>query len=300
MLLPVSLIVATRNRPLLLRDVVESVLDGDAVPAEIVIVDQSDAPATPRISSSDRGCAIRYLPSSERGLSRARNLGAAAAREDLLVFIDDDMRADRGWMTALAAALVTSGEKDIATGRVLAGPEEVPGGFVPALAQRAIPSVYEGRLGKDVLAGGNMAVRRTFFEQVGRFDVRLGAGSRFPAGEDNDFGFRALEAGGRVLFVPAAVLHHRAWRGAHHFLPLRYAYGHGKGGFYMKHLSVGDRHMLRRMFKDVMLRGIRAARRVGHPRLAAGELAYAAGIIHGAVGWMWAMRYPHAEPCGEM
>jgi len=41
---PASLVLCTRNRPPLLADTLRSILDGEEVPAEIVVVDQSDEP----------------------------------------------------------------------------------------------------------------------------------------------------------------------------------------------------------------------------------------------------------------
>jgi Glycosyl transferase family 2 len=40
--LPASLIIPTRNRPGMIVEAIRSVLDGDALPSEIVVVDQSD------------------------------------------------------------------------------------------------------------------------------------------------------------------------------------------------------------------------------------------------------------------
>ncbi|MGE5140304.1 MAG: glycosyltransferase family 2 protein, partial [Rudaea sp.] len=58
---PSSLIICSRNRPRLLMDTLVSVLSGDQIPDEIIIVDQSDRPdATLDAMESKRGCAIRY------------------------------------------------------------------------------------------------------------------------------------------------------------------------------------------------------------------------------------------------
>ena len=42
MVLPASVVICTRNRPVLLSQAVASILAGDDVPAEIIVVDQSD------------------------------------------------------------------------------------------------------------------------------------------------------------------------------------------------------------------------------------------------------------------
>ena len=116
------------------------------------------------------------------------------------------------WLGSLIRALINGGTKAVVTGRVLPTSPETPGGFVPALVVREVPAVYEGRVGADVLAGGHMAIYRSIMQRVGGFDERLGAGAKFPAADDNDLGFRLLELGYRIIYVPEAILYHRAWR----------------------------------------------------------------------------------------
>ncbi len=160
------------------------------------------------------------------------------------------------------------------------------GGFTPAVVVSADPAVYEGRIDIDVLAGGNMALRRADLAAVGGFDLRLGPGTRFPAAEDNDLGHRLLDAGRRIVYVPDAVLFHRAWRPRRAYWPMRWRYGRGKGGFYSKHLSLRDTHMLRRLLRDLFSRLIRFPWFiVRHPMRASGDLFYLGGILSGVADW---------------
>ena len=284
--LPVSVVISSRNRPRLLDDTVRSILGGDEIPAEIIVIDQSDVPEPPACCREPHPCPVRHVPSASRGVSGGRNAGAAIARHAVLVFTDDDMLVDGAWLGRLAAALLAAPYDTAATGRVIAGVADVPGGFVPALVEQVTAAVYSGRLPIDVLAGGNMAIHRDAFVAMGGFDVRLGPGSRCPAAEDNDLGFRLLEAGHRILYVPGAMLQHRAWRPLAEYIPLKHAYGRGKGGFYMKHANLHGLHMERRMIRDLGRRLIRALGRPWRPRFAIGELAYAAGVLRGAAWWL--------------
>jgi GT2 family glycosyltransferase len=283
--LPVSVVIPTRDRPHLVAATVDSILAGGEVPAEIVVIDQSATAADLAIGgASPSGCRIRHVAVASRGLSRARNEGVRLAECDLIVFVDDDMLADPGWLRAIVEPLMADAAL-IVTGRVLPGPRESPGGFVPALVDGAAPAEFRGRLDRDVLAGGNMAIRRTTFDAVGGFDPRLGAGSLCPAAEDNDLGYRLLEAGYRIRYVPDALLYHRAWRPAGAYLSVRYAYGLGKGGYYAKHMKASTRHFLRRLGSDLRHRVVRACRRVLRPRLAAGEMVYFVGVLVGMSRW---------------
>jgi GT2 family glycosyltransferase len=285
---PGSVIICSRNRPQFLLDAVESVLRGDEVPAELVIADQSDQP-NPSLAErrEDRGCRIRYVWTNTIGAARARNIGAAHATHGILVFIDDDVRVDPGWYRALVRALVGAGPRAAVTGRVLPGAAETAGGFVQALVDSDQPRVYAGRTGTDVLAGCQFALHRSAFVGAGTLDERLGPGTRFSAGEDNDYGFRLLEMGYRVVYVPEATIYHRAWREPRAYFPLRWAYGRGQGAFYAKYLSLSDPYMLRRMSWDVGLRTLRFPWRFAHrPRLAVGDLVFSLGVLAGAGEWI--------------
>ena len=174
----------------------------------------------------------------------------------------------------------------MATGRVVAGEPERAGAFVPSTAEELLRAEYRGRIDRDVLAGGNVALWRAALDEVGPWDERLGAGAPYPAADDNDLGFRLLEAGYRIVYVPGALLYHRAWRPRWAYPAVRWRYGRGKGGFYMKHARGADGHIRTRLRRDVSHRLRRLPRSVVHdPRLAAGDVAYLGGLFAGIVRW---------------
>lgn len=275
----VSLVVPTRGRARYLLDTVASVLGGDRVPAELLVVDQSDRPSDGLVDRVERGCRVRYLWRPGRGLSRALNLGIDAAEHDVLAFTHDDVLVTPEWLAALVDALREAGPAAVVTGRVLAGAPERAGGVVPTLKEDPRPATYAGRVGEDVLFPLNMAMHRDAVRRVGLFDERLGPGTFFPGAEDNDFGLRLLEAGLSILYRPEAALYHRAWRAD--YMSLRFDYGRGQGAFYAKHLDLRDRYMLRRLLAEC--RG--GVGGVVRGRAARGNLAYLGGMLVGALGW---------------
>jgi GT2 family glycosyltransferase len=283
--LPVAVVICTRNRQDMIGGIVSSILAGHAVPAQIIVIDQSDEPRVPEVANSSPQCEVRHVACPTPGVSLGRNKGAQLALQDLLVFTDDDLIAEPEWLESMVGALLKADVRDVVTGRVLAGPIEQPGGVRSAQVMREHAVAFEGRLQIDPLAGGNMAIRRRTYLDIGGFDERLGPGSRFPAAEDNDLGFRLLEAGGKIVYVPEAVLYHRSWRPASAYLPLRHAYGRGKGAYYAKHLRLTDRHMLKRMVGDVRTRAGRALRSASQPGMALAELAFLFGILRGSGEW---------------
>lgn len=280
-----SVVVTTRDRPQLAADAVRSVLAGELGAAEVIVIDQSERPAPALEALATEHPSVRYLAVEERGLSRARNLGAREARSEIVAFIDDDELAEPGWLAAHVDTLARAGTGIVSTGRVLPGEPEVGDAVVPATVLEAEPAQFRGRLERDVLAGGNMAAWRSTLLDLGGFDPRLGAGTRWPSAEDNDLGLRLLESGHTIAYVPAALVRHRAWRAGASYPGVRWRYGRGKGGFYAKHARLDGAYGLRRASRDVGRRLVRGVVSIMRPRYAAGELMYAAGVIVGMVGW---------------
>ena len=212
-------------------DTVRSVLAGPTLPRELLVVDQSAA-ANPEVASLRRveGCDVHYLHSATTGLDRARNIGLRAAANDVVVLLDDDMLVEDHWLSSLLSGL-PEGPHGVATGRVLAAPASRAGDAVPpaALVTRECQAVYRGPQPLDVVPGANVALPRRLVLDLGGFDERLGAGTRFHAADDNDMGHRILLAGCEVRHVPGAVALHRAWRPRSERLRLRWRYGRGKG-----------------------------------------------------------------------
>jgi GT2 family glycosyltransferase len=283
----VSVVICSRDRPALLGDAVESVLAGEVLPGELVVVDQSHRPHPTLRPGLVGGCEVRYLQSTEIGLSRARNAGIHASRHPIVVFLDDDVLVDRTWLGNLVGDLRRSGPRAVVTGQVRPVEHDGSRGYQLSVKVDEAPAVYEGRIGRDMLFAGNMAIFRSAFDEVGLFDVRLGAGSRFPSSEDNDFGFRLLEAGYRIAYVPSAVVHHRTWRTRAGFIALSWHYGRGQGAFYAKYWRSPDGYARGRMAADARHQLTSAPRKLARGRIVplVGGAAFLAGVGAGAIEW---------------
>jgi GT2 family glycosyltransferase len=271
---------------------VQSILQGDEVPTELIIIDDSKErhPGLPSLNT-DRPCEICYIWTKSIGLSRANNDGIAAAKHDILIFTQDDVLVTSNWFGVIVRALIQAGQQSVITGQVLPGEPEIAGGFAPSTKTDAGPGVYEGRVGVDVLYIQSMAIYRSAIDAIGVFDQRLGPGTPFPGAEDNDFCFRLLEANYRILYEPRAVTYHRAWRPKENHLSLHWGYACAQGGFYAKYLSLRDRYMLQRLGRDLKNHIFALTRPVwrGH-RPPALHVAYVFGLIYGAGYWLLTQR----------
>src|SRR5947209_2844130 len=92
--LPVSAIVPTRNRHPALRRMLDSMACQSAQPAEMVVIDASEADETaavcreniPRLETR-----IHYFRATETGAATQRNQAIAHATQDAILFLDDDI-----------------------------------------------------------------------------------------------------------------------------------------------------------------------------------------------------------------
>jgi glycosyltransferase involved in cell wall biosynthesis len=201
---PASIVVPTRNRPGYLDVALGSLApQAGAAGAELVVVldglDDISAAVAER-----HGARVVAFP-APRGLNAARNAGVEAALGELVVFVDDDVRAPSSWLPALLAAVAATPERDVFTGPIRAVLE----GGGPRACGRDEPPVTAfdaGAADVDVpLAwGANLAIRRSVFETVGRFDETIHNG-----GDEEEWEERHRAAGGRIRYVAAAGLDHR-------------------------------------------------------------------------------------------
>ena len=138
------------------------------------------------------------------GASHARNVGAAAATAPRLAFVGADVEVEPGWAGAVIGALDGEGA-DVAAGPIVsaAGPGSTALG--PAGGG---PRWHEGasRRPWSIASGGNLAVRRDRFLEVGGFDLRMGPGGPGRAAEDIELVARLLAAGARVRWRPDMVV----------------------------------------------------------------------------------------------
>lgn len=275
-----SVVIPTRDRPGSLRDAVRSILAGTALPAEIVVGDQSLAPCDLGTHPDVR---IVHLHLSSRGVSAARNAAVATASSEIVLLLDDDMIVAADWLERMVDALERRPGRIVVSGGVAAAASH---GSAPSTTTASAPEVYEGRPYRDAVFTGNLGLRRQAFRDVGAFDERLGPGTRFPAAEDSDFGFRLLEAGYQVHIDPEPVAHHVGGRSGRDRLALEWRYGRGQGAYYAKHLRASDGYMRRRLWLNARERLRFVPRLVLGDRRAVREVAYLTGMLSGLAGWL--------------
>jgi glycosyltransferase involved in cell wall biosynthesis len=167
-----------------------------APPFEVVVVDNGSSDDTQEIA--ERSEVVDRLLRRPRGEGpgAARNDGVAAARAELVAFVDSDCVPEPGWLAAGVAAIASGA--DLVQGRVDPDPSTPAGPFDRTLSVQSEYGLYET---------ANMFVRKKLFHEIGPFVDFVGAGGR-PFGEDAWWAWRARRAGARTAFAPDAIVHH--------------------------------------------------------------------------------------------
>jgi GT2 family glycosyltransferase len=224
---PTSIVIPTRERLPYLEVALASIApQASARGAEVLVVDDSGGSDGARELAARFGAGYRAHPRA-LGLNVARNTGVEHTDGELVVFVDDDVRAQPGWLDALLRAAEREADVEVFAGRILASLE----GDAPHSCGREsapITTLDLGELDADASFawGANMAIRRRALQRVGPFDVSLEHG-----GDEQEWQERLLAStpGARVRYVAGAAVEHRRV-GADARLPAlaRTAYARGR------------------------------------------------------------------------
>lgn len=238
-----TLVVPTLGRGTL-SEVAESIAAGDAWPARVVVVDQSDGDGVARLAGSlrRRGMSVGVVRAPRRGVAAARNRGIEQVTTRWFAIDDDDQRVAPDWLEAMRRRLLAH------PGGVITGMVAPGGPSVPSSTIDPTPMVHtRPLLRRDPLFAGNMATSLEIFTQIGPFDER----APLDGAEDNDWGYRALRSGVPIVYAPEVVVTHLDWRDEAGIAATYRRYARAQGAFYGKYLRHGDPFIARRAARDL-------------------------------------------------
>ena len=149
---------------------------------------------------------VQVLGVNRTGLAAARNAGAAIARGQYLVFLDDDAEADNDFLRVFGDVLRRYPSIQAVCGRILdiSSRQPMVAGFWNT------QETWIGYRTYRLFMGSAHVLHRSLLTHFGPLDEDFGAGAKYHSAEETEFLFRLLEAGERVLYVPALRVFHPA------------------------------------------------------------------------------------------
>jgi len=224
----VSIVIPVHNQWAYTVRCLVAVLDQSRdVAHEVIVVDNGStdetATALAQLAQPGRLVEVRvHHNAANLGFARACNQGAALARGEFVLFLNNDTEPRRGWLSALLAAVRADPPVAAAAGsRLLFADDTIQSaglmlayGFPYPLS--VIPRSYRKPAAEAppsgpvrAVTGACLLVRADAFRAAGAFDEGFENGY-----EDIDLCLRLGEAGGKILFVAESVVtHHEAVSG---------------------------------------------------------------------------------------
>ncbi len=212
----ITIAICTRNRAAFLEKAVRSVLAQANDDVEILIVDNgsTDDTATFAVKLSDSDARIKYIAEPTTGVSAARNAALHRAKNEWIIFLDDDAEVEPGWLANYESFLSRPPSPRVA----------VVGGSIIPRFEIPPPKWVDDDDGKLDLGPepfcfqdggspweGNCAYRREASLQAGGFDAHLGhRGDAIGGGEGGDLNLRLRDAGYEIWWLPGVAVQHHA------------------------------------------------------------------------------------------
>ncbi|MEO6263647.1 MAG: glycosyltransferase, partial [Luteimonas sp.] len=180
---------------------------------EIIVVDDGSSDETTTALPQISGLRF-HRRAGNGGFIAACNDGAARALGEVLVFLNNDTVPQPGWLDALLQTFEEHPDAGLVGAQLLYpdGRLQEAGGVVFADGSGwnygRFESPQDPRFAylraADYVSGAAIAIPRTLFEQIGRFDTRYAPAYY----EDTDLAFAVRAAGKGVLYQPAARVVH--------------------------------------------------------------------------------------------
>ena len=232
-----SIVACSRNRAKRLPGFLAAVsaLDYPKEDWELIFVNSGSTDDTAEVFEkciAEMGVRYTYTHETKCGVNNARNTGVAVARNDVLVFIDDDCYVSQDLLRQYRDEYEMH-DVGFIGGQVRPGPS----GVRLSIQEHGTTELIRpyGFLRAGLIHGANMSIRRQALMQCWMFDGRFGPGGAFLSGSDVETLARILFAGWHGLYSPKPCVQHDRGR-----MPdieinrVRRNYDIVRGAYYMK------------------------------------------------------------------
>lgn len=242
-----SVIIPTYNRADQLSVTLSSLVrvDYDANLFEIIVVDNGSTDSTKEIIHKhiheNPNHHINYVFDAIPGLLTGRHRGAMESKTDILIFIDDDIKADRNWLREIVGTFERHPDVHLVGGKCLPDFEKSPPDWIQYF-WKELPdggrmltdlSLCEyGETEKEIPAtwvwGLNFSIRKESLYKYGGFhpDNIPPSLQHFQGDGETGLSFKLMKAGCKVVYNPKIIVLHMvpAERMTYTYFEKRYFY----------------------------------------------------------------------------
>lgn len=212
-----SVVIPTKNRYEDLKKCVDSILESDVLPSEIIVVDQSDSFS--ELNFEGYNNIIHIKDNSVTGLCNAKNIGIKHSKCNIIFFFDDDIIVYKDFFSTILKTFEENKQIAGISGRQINSKSSRFKVLVFNLFHRGpyrdIRKKFNSGFCKNdltktnVLPGGVTAYRKEVFDTFSFDEVLI----KYCLGEDFDFSYRASSKYDLVLQQSAKVIHNHSLSG---------------------------------------------------------------------------------------
>lgn len=202
----ISVVIPAHNASETLDKCLQEIARSEWKDYEVIVVDDASTDGTAQ-AAVEYSCRLICLPENV-GAAEAKNIGARAARGDIILFIDSDIIIQPQTLGQVATAM--NDQIDAVVG--LLGPKLRYANFASQFKNlwmyytyRRLAASQRSSQGVGVFYTSLAAIRRDGFLRLGGFDTNYRGAS---VTEDIEFGQRLLSSGQRVRVDPQLVVEH--------------------------------------------------------------------------------------------
>jgi glycosyltransferase involved in cell wall biosynthesis len=222
-----SIIVPTKNRANLLTQTIRSLVEQDfsVQEYEVLIVDNDSTDETRNVAQNlieyYNSPRIGYIHESEPGLLSGRHRGSLESHGEILIFVDDDIEAEFGWLSAIIEAFDDS-KVHLVGGPSLPKFEVEPPAWLSKFWVKVNSNITCGPLSISFLGnekkevdpcsiwGLNFAIRKNTLFKLGGFhpDCIPKNLQHFQGDGESGLTLKAKQKNLKATYAPKALVHH--------------------------------------------------------------------------------------------
>ena len=177
----------------------ESYIDTLNITSDAVVInqcDRNDERIVERRASDGRAQKVTYVETTERGLSRSRNMAISRSDADICILCDNDVEYLPDYESRISEGFDKHPDADLIVFYIKRKEKPVPN--YPSARRMGYLSVLK-------IFSPEVAFRKESIRDIG-FDERFGAGSgRYLMGEENIFLYDCLKKGLKIYYEPVMI-----------------------------------------------------------------------------------------------